>query len=111
MRELRSEYQVVVRIRAIDVFAVVSIVLHAAFFLFTKINVPMEPEGPVADRPLNVVLAPPLTEPAPVVTPPSTAPQPAPQAPQILARKPAPQAPRTPAPVVPRVEPEQPTLS
>lgn len=111
MRELRSEYQVVVRIRPIDVFAVVSILLHAAFFVFTKINVPMEPEGPVADRPLNVVLAPPLTEPAPVVTPPSTAPQPAPQAPQILARRPSPQAPRTPAPVVPQAPPAEPTLS
>jgi hypothetical protein len=111
MRELRTEYQLVVRIRPIDLFAVVSILLHAAFFVFTKINVPLEPEGPLIDRPLNVVLASPRTEPAPEVTAPSTAPQPSPQAPQILARKPSPQAPRTPGPVVPQAPPVEPTLS
>jgi hypothetical protein len=106
MHEPRREFQVVVRIRTIDIFAVVSILLHAVFFLFTKPMVKMDAEGPVADRPLNVVLAPPQADPvAPIApTPPASPP---PSAPRVIARIPAPQAPKTTAPVVPQapVEP------
>jgi type IV secretory pathway VirB10-like protein len=101
MHEPRQEFQVVVRIRAIDIFAVVSIVLHALFFLFAKPAVRMDPEGPVSDQPLNVVLAPPQADPiAPVAPSPPAA---APSAPQVIARVPTPQAPKLPTPVVPPV--------
>ena len=100
MRELPREYEVVIRIRPIDAFAVVSIVLHLAFFTFTKITPPDEPAGPLRNLPLNVVLAPPQAQPAEPVppTPPTAAPQPAPQRIPLVARKPSPQAPRVPAP-------------
>ena len=99
MRELRREYEVVIRIRPIDVFAVVSIVLHLAFFVFTKVKPPDEPVGPVRDLPLNVVLAPPQAQPAePVVPTPPASPPPTPQRIPLVARKPSPQAPRVPAP-------------
>jgi hypothetical protein len=102
MREPRSEFQVVVRIRTIDIFAVVSILLHAIFFLFAKPAVRMDPEGPVSDQPLNVVLAPPQADlTAPVA--PSAPASAAPPAPQVIARIPTPQAPKVTTPVVPPV--------
>jgi type IV secretory pathway VirB10-like protein len=102
MREPRTVYQVVVRIRTIDIFAVVSILLHAVFFLFMKPMVKMDPEGPVSDRPLNVVLAPPQADPVAPVTPAPPA-EAAPTPPRVIARIPSPQAPRFPTPVVPPV--------
>jgi hypothetical protein len=108
MREPRGEFQLVVRIRTIDVFAVVSIILHAIFFLFAKPAVRMDPEGPINDRPLNVVLAPPqadLTAPVAPSAPASTQPP----APQVITRIPTPQAPKVTTPVAPPVtQPVQP---
>jgi hypothetical protein len=103
--ELPREFQVVVRIRPIDIAAVVSILLHLAFFVFTRIDPPVKPEGPITDQPLNVVLAPPQEAPAAPSAPPAPAasPQPAPRTPQVIARRPAPEAPRTPAPTAPPV--------
>ena len=102
IREPRTVYQFTVRIRTIDIFAVVSILLHALFFLFMKPMVKMDPEGPINDRPLNVVLAPPQADPtAPIAPTPPAASQPAP--PQVIARIPSPTAPKTPTPVVPPV--------
>lgn len=102
MHEPRREFQVVVRIRAIDIFAVVSIVLHAIFFLFARPAVNLDAEGPVSDRPLNVVLAPPQADPvAPIApAPPAAAP---PAAPRVIARIPTPQATKPTTPVVPPV--------
>ena len=97
--ELRREYQVVVRIRAIDIAAVVSILLHLAFFVFTKIDPPVKPEGPITDQPLNVVLAPPQVAPAAPAAPPEPAASPAPRQPQVIARKPSPTPPKAPSPV------------
>ena len=100
MRELRQEYQVVIRIRPIDAFAVVSIVLHLALFTLTKVKMPDEPVGPIADLPLNVILAPPQAQPAEPVAQPEAPPAPAPpqQRAPIVAAKPAPQAPKVPLP-------------
>ena len=102
IREPRTVYQFTVRVRTIDIFAVVSILLHALFFLFVKPMVKMDPEGPVADQPLNVVLAPPQADPvAPVApTPPAAS---APTPPQVIARIPTPQTPRTTTPLAPPV--------
>ena len=105
IREPRGELQVVVRIRPIDAFAVVSVLLHAIFFLFMKPMVKMDPEGPVSDQPLNVVLAPPQADPvAPVAPAPPAPSQPAP--PQVIARIPTPQPPKVPVPVVPQAVPQ-----
>ena len=102
IREPPTVYQFSVRIRTIDIFAVVSILLHALFFIFAKPMVKLDPEGPVSDQPLNVVLAPPQADPvAPVVPAPPAAAQPTP--PQVIARIPSPQAPKLPTPVVPPV--------
>ena len=102
MRDMRHEYEVLVRIRPIDIAAVISIVLHLAFFTLTKIDPPEEPTGPITDQPLNVVLAPPQEAPAePVAAPQTPTPAP-PQRPParapLVARAPSPQAPRVPAP-------------
>lgn len=106
IREPRTVYQFTVRIRTIDIFAVVSILLHAIFFLFMKPMVKMDAEGPVSDQPLNVVLAPPQADPVAPVTPaPPAAAQPTP--PQVIARIPSPTAPKTPTtPVVPQPTPQ-----
>ena len=116
------EYQVVVRIRTIDIAAVVSVLLHAAIFFFVQVKPPPDPKGPESQAPLNVVLAPPQAEPAEVVAPPSapsapapstptptprtTAPRPAaPAKPPVIARTPAPLAPRfPPVPLPPPIE-------
>ena len=65
-----NEMQIVIRVRRIDVAALVSVLLHLAFFVFTPHKVVSEPPGPMADVPLNVVLAPPQVAP-PVAPPPS----------------------------------------
>lgn len=93
------EYQVVVRIRAIDVAAVISVLLHLAFFVFTKIEQPPKPEGPITDQPLNVVLAPPQVAPAAPEAPPAPAASPAPAPPRVIARKPSPTPSKTPSPI------------
>lgn len=116
------ELQVVIRIRPIDLAAVVSVLLHAAIFFFVQIKAPQEPKGPESQAPLNVVLAPPQAEPAapvaqpsaPSAPPPSTpsaaprtsAPRPAaPTQPPVIARKPEPLAPRfPPVPLPPPIE-------
>ena len=100
MAELWREYQVVVRIRAIDIAAIASILVHLALFTLTKIKPPDEPTGPIRDQPLNVVLAPPQQAPAePVPVPvPTPQPQPKPERAPLVARSPSPQAPKIPAP-------------
>jgi hypothetical protein len=107
------ELQVVIRIRPIDLAAVVSVLLHAAIFFFVQVKPPPDPKGPESQAPLNVVLAPPQAEPAEAVAPPSapsapplstptppprtTAPRPAaPRQPPVIARTPTPLAPRFP---------------
>ncbi|HEX5128855.1 MAG TPA: hypothetical protein VFV90_03875 [Usitatibacter sp.] len=99
MPEVPREYQVVVRIRTIDIAAVISILLHLAFFVFTKIEQPVKPEGPINDQPLNVVLAPPQAAPAAPAAPPTPAASPAPTPPQVIARKPSPTPPKMTSPL------------
>src|SRR5690242_20278409 len=90
------EREIVIRVRTIDVAAVVSILLHALFFTLMPHKAVTEPPGPQADAPLNVVLAPPQAEPAQPAAP---APAPAPsRAPPVIARIPAPLPPRFPPP-------------
>lgn len=91
--------QIVIRVRRIDVAALVSVLLHLAFFMFMPHKVVSEPPGPVADVPLNVVLAPPQ------VAPPEPAAPAAPAAPPAAAARPAtppPMIARTPAPLAPK---------
>ncbi|HEX5635010.1 MAG TPA: hypothetical protein VFX50_17325, partial [Gemmatimonadales bacterium] len=73
--------------------------LHLAFFLFTRIDPPVKPEGPITDQPLNVVLAPPQVAPAAPAAPPAPAASPAPREPQVIARKPSPTPSKTPSPI------------
>ena len=100
IRGAGREFQVVVRIRPIDIAAVASVVLHLAFFTLTKIKPPDEVTGPITDMPLNVVLAPPQQVPADPVAPPVPTPpaQPPPERAPMVAAKPSPQAPRIPVP-------------
>jgi hypothetical protein len=102
MAEPWRETQFVVRVRAIDIAAVVSVLLHLALFTFTKITPPDEVAGPITDMPLQVVLAPPQQAQADPVAPPAPTPpaqpQPQPERTPLAAIKPSPQAPRVPAP-------------
>ena len=96
-----KEMQIVIRVRRIDVAALVSVLLHLAFFIFTPQKHISEPPGPMADVPLNVILAPPQVAPPEPEVPPAPAARPQP-APPMIARTPAPLAPKfpTPPPVV-----------
>ncbi len=104
----------VVRVRRIDVAAVVSIVLHVLFFvLVIPRNLVHDPIGPITDQPLNVVIAqpqPPAPEPTPV-TPPEPVTSPAPPRPTPLVRRPPVVASRVPTPApqiaVPAPSPQQ----
>ena len=107
MREL----QLVMRVRPIDVAAAVSILLHVLLFTLTPRRPNPEPFGPVINAPMNVVLAPAHSEPAPVTAPEpsvpaapaSAAPQPATRAPPpVIARRPTPLPPRFPPVPIPR---------
>ncbi len=97
--------RVVVRIRRIDVFAVVSVLLHALFFALAPVKAPEDVQGPITDQPLNVVLAPPQAELEP--TPSREAPS-VPSAtivprhvqPPVITRQPSPLAPRFPPPPI-----------
>src|SRR5262245_27776946 len=98
-----NEFQIVIRVRRIDVAAFVSVLLHLAFFVFTPQKVVNDPPGPVADVPLNVVLAPPRVAPPEPAAPAAPAAPPAPAArpstpPPMIARTPAPLAPKFPTP-------------
>jgi hypothetical protein len=97
--------RVVVSIRRIDVAAVVSVLLHALFFLLAPVKPPPDTQGPISDQPLNVVLAPPQAEPAPVPTPqppsvPTAAIVPRHTQPPVITRPPSPLAPRFPPPPI-----------
>jgi outer membrane biosynthesis protein TonB len=107
----RREFQVVVRIRIIDIAVVVSIFLHLAIFTFTRVHPPLEPEGPISQAPINVVIAPPQVEPAvpvqPSVPAAPVAAQPAPRAPSTAPRATSqPKIERAPAPLAPRFPPQ-----
>jgi hypothetical protein len=91
--------QVVVRIRPIDIAAVVSLLLHVLFFAFMPHPPAHEPMGPVTNEPLNVVLAPPQAEPAPVQVPQPPSVPAAPSRP-LVARPQTPLAPRFPPPPI-----------
>jgi hypothetical protein len=103
MREL----QVVMRVRTIDIAAAISILLHVMLFTLTPRKPAIDPLGPVSTAPLNVVLAPPQAEPAPVLAPdapvqpaqPAAVPTPTPRPPApVITRRPTPLPPRFPAP-------------
>ena len=109
-----SELRLVLRIRPIDVAAVASIVLHLLFFAFGPKPPDTRPLGPVADAPLNVVIAPPTPEPQPP-PPQPVAPPPPPQAAKPAPRRPPPVITRrtpapTPAPTVPVPPPPEPEV-
>jgi hypothetical protein len=94
-----NEMQIVIRVRRIDVAALVSVLLHLAFFVFMPHKVVSEPPGPIVDAPMNVVLAPPQ------VAPPDSAPESAPVRPPAAAARPTPPPPmiaRTPSPLAPK---------
>jgi hypothetical protein len=100
------ELQVVVRIRPIDVAAAISVLLHALFFLLSPaVKPPPDLQGPISDQPLNVVLAPPQVEPAPIPSPqppsvPSATIVPRQARPPVITRPPTPLAPRFPPPPI-----------
>jgi hypothetical protein len=91
---------IVIRIRRIDVFAVVSLLLHAIIFAIPlRQRPPDQLPGPLASSALTVELMPPTATPAPAqpTPPPEIAARPSPQRPTLARRTPAPlDAPRVP---------------
>ncbi len=95
------EMQFVMRVRRIDVMVVLSIVLHALFFVFVlpkKMDV--DPIGPVTEQPLNVVInQPPAPAPETPQVPPEPVARPPPRA-TPLVRRPSLVPPREPVPQI-----------
>lgn len=98
---------IVIRVRRIDVFAVVSLLLHAILF---AVPLPQRPPdklpGPLASSALTVELMPPAATPAQPAPPPEPQPavRPSPERPTLARRTPAPrEAPRVPGSPLPPV--------
>lgn len=98
---------IVIRVRRIDVFVVVSLLLHAILFAIPLRQRPPDAlPGPLASSPITVELMPPAATPAPVqpTPPPEPTVRPSPARPTLARRTPAPrEAPRVPESPLPPV--------